>query len=124
MLKYLSICTALTVLGAGSVSAQQQETVLQRIEVPNAGFNIVLAVAKSNRPTLSLGGVADPNIVYLADGELVYAYTGHLQELLDVGALMVPACTFHVDRKDYSPLTPVTVYVIPKGEIPLPSDKQ
>ena len=124
MLKYMPICTALTVLGAGSVSAQQQEAVLQRIELPNVGFNLVVAVAKQGGPTLNLRGVPDPNIVDLADGELVYSLTGRLQELLDVGSLMAPACTFHVDRKDFSPLTPVVVYVIPKGEIPIALDKQ
>jgi hypothetical protein len=46
MLKYLPICAALAVFGA-SVSAQQHEAVFQKVEVPNAGFNLVLAIPAS-----------------------------------------------------------------------------
>ena len=53
MLRYLPICTALVLLATGSVNAQQSETVFQKIDVPNAGFNIVLALPKA-------GGRADP----------------------------------------------------------------
>jgi len=85
-----------------AANPQQQEAVLQRVE-----------------PISDFRGEPDPNLVYLADGELVYAYTGRLEELFDMGILMAPACTFQVERKDYSPRTPVVVYVIPKGDIPL-----
>lgn len=123
MLKYLPIWAALVVLGSGSVNAQQREAVLQKIDVPNAGFNVVLALPKLAGPTVDYRVQPDPNLVYLADGELVYAYTGHLQELMDRGMLKVLACTFHVDRKDGRAATPVAVYVIPKGDIPLAPTK-
>jgi hypothetical protein len=112
-------CALLVTVLASAANAQQREAVLQKVEVANAGFNIVIATAKLNGVTADFRGQPDPNIVYLADGELVYAYTGRLQELEDMGILMAPACTFHVERRDYSPPTPVVVYVIPKGEIPL-----
>jgi hypothetical protein len=112
-------CALLATLVAGAADAQQREAVLQKVELANAGFNIVIATARLNGATADFRKELDPNIVYLADGELVYAYTGRLQELSDIGILMVPACTFHVERRDYSPPTPVVVYVIPKGDIPL-----
>src|SRR5262245_15294295 len=113
------LCALLVAFAAGAANAQQREAVLQKVELANAAFNLVIATAKPNGATADFRKDPDPNIVYLADGELVYAYTGRLQELLDIGALIVPACTFHVERRDYSPRTPVVVYVIPKGEIPL-----
>ena len=119
MLRTLSIFSVLAVLGTGTANAQQREAILQRVEVPNAGFNIALAFAKQGGEPLSFSGLPDPNIVYLADGQLAYAYTEGSQELMDISTLLAPACTFQVERRDFSPRTPVVVYVIPKGEIPL-----
>jgi hypothetical protein len=110
-------CALFVTLLAGAAHAQQREAVLQKVEVADAGFNIVIATAKLHGATADFRDQPDPNIVYLADGELVYALTGQ-QELPDLGILLVPACTFHVERRDYSPRTPVVVYVIPKGDTP------
>ena len=63
MLKHLSIFTALIVLGTGSANAQQREAVLQKVEVPNAGFNLVLAMPKPGTPSLYLRDQPDPNAV-------------------------------------------------------------
>ncbi len=55
MLKYISICAALFVIGTGSLNAQQQETDppkqpsgenLTKIEVPGADFDIVFATTE------------------------------------------------------------------------------
>jgi hypothetical protein len=112
-------CALLVAFLAATANAQQREAVLQKVELADAGFNILIATAKLNGATADFRKDPDPNIVYLADGELVYSYTGRLQELADLGILMAPACTFHVERRDYSPRTPVVIYVAPKGEIPL-----
>jgi hypothetical protein len=112
-------CALLAAFLTGTANAQQRGAVLQKVELADAGFNILIATGKLNGATADFRKELDPNIVYLADGELVYSYTGRLQELADLGILMVPACTFHVERRDYSPRTPVVVYVIPKGDIPL-----
>ena len=114
MLKYLPLCAALAVLGTGSVSAQQREAVFQKVVVPNAGFNLVLAMPKPGAPITYLRGQPDPNVAYLMGEELVYAYTGNQQEPLDIGTLMAPACSFHVDRREGGPRTPMVVYVVPE----------
>jgi hypothetical protein len=115
MLTRTLLCALFVTFMTGAANAQQREAVLQHVEVADAGFNILITTAKLNGSTADFRGQPDPNIVYLADGELVYAYTGRLQELSDMGILMVPACTFHVERRDFSPRTPVVVYVVPKG---------
>jgi hypothetical protein len=118
MLKHLSIFAALVVLGTGSANAQQREAVLQKVEVPNAGFNLVLGMPKLGTPSLYLRDQPDPNVIYLMGEELVYAYTGGPQEPLDIWAFMAPACSFHVERGEGGPPTPLVVYVAPKVEIP------
>jgi hypothetical protein len=124
MLKYSPICAALVLLATGSVNAQQREAVLQTIDVPNAGFNIVLALPKAGGTTADYRRQPDPNLIYLADAEHVYGQTGNLKELMDSGIVKVHACTFHVDRRDGHAATPVAVYVIPKGDVPLASTTQ
>jgi hypothetical protein len=119
MLNRMLLCALFAIFVAGAANAQQREAALQKVELANAGFNIVIATAKLNGATADFRKELDPNLVYLADGELVYAYTGRLEDLSDMGILAVPACTFHVERRDFSPRTPVVIYVIPKGEIPL-----
>jgi len=84
-----------------AANPQQQEALLQRVELSNAGFNIVIATPKPGSPISDFRGEPDPNLVYLADGELVYAYMGRLEELFDMGILMAPACSFHVERPLY-----------------------
>jgi hypothetical protein len=117
-LRKLMYVTVATAIGAGAAQAQQREAVLQQVEVTNAGFNIVIATAKPGGATTDYREDPDPNLVYLAAGDLVYAYTGGRQDLAEDAIFMPPACNFRVERKDFSPRTPVVIYVIPKGMTP------
>ena len=58
MLKHLSICAALIAFAAGAASAQQKEAVLQKMEVPGAAFDIILAMPKSQGATFDLSEFA------------------------------------------------------------------
>ncbi len=119
MLKQLSMCAALLVLGAAGVNAQQlqHEAVLQKVDVPGAGFDIVLAMPKSpGGARIDFRGEPDPLIVYLAGGELAMAADGDLVKAFkDLGALQFPAAVFHVERSDKS-RDPIAVYVIPNSK--------
>ena len=44
MLKHLSICAALIAFTAGAANAQQKEAILQKLEVPGAAFDIIVAM--------------------------------------------------------------------------------
>jgi hypothetical protein len=117
MLKHLSILAALAAFGIVAAHAEQREAILQKVEVPNAGFDIVLVMAKPGGPTLGLRSQPDPHVLYLMGGELVQAYTGELQGVFgDIGALTVPACAFHTEGKGSGWRTPVAVYVVPKNQ--------
>ncbi len=43
----LSICAGLIALATGSANAQEQEAFLRKLEVPGAGFAILIAMPKS-----------------------------------------------------------------------------
>jgi hypothetical protein len=119
MLKYFSISATILLIAMNSANAQQQEAVLQKIEVPNAAFDIVLAMAKPGGTAINLRNQPDPRVVYLMGGELVSAYVGEMQKVFkEIGALTVPACAFHVAGKDGQAHTPIGIYVVPKHRIP------
>jgi hypothetical protein len=117
-IRRLMYVTVATVIGVGVAQGQQREAVLQRVEVANAGFDIVIATAKPGGATADYREQADPNLVYLSAGDLVYAYTGNRQDLGEDAIFMPPVCSFNVERKDFSPRAPVVIYVIPKGTTP------
>ncbi len=118
MFKQLSICAALLALGTAGVNARQlqQEAALQKLEVPGASFDIVLAMPKSPAAAnLDLRSQPDPAVVYLAGGELAMAVDSGLEGMFkDLGALQSPVAIFHVERNG-NLREPVAMYVIPKS---------
>ena len=117
MLKQLSICAALIVaIAPGSVNAQQQEAVLQRLEVPGGAFDIILAMPKSQGATYNLGKSPEALIVHLIGGELALGFDGEEKMLKALDSLQLPVCAFHVESKDSKSRKPVSVYIVPKSE--------
>jgi quercetin dioxygenase-like cupin family protein len=126
MLKYFSICVAFVTLGTGSLNAQyaqhaqqgQQEATLQKVEVPGAGFDIVLAMPKSQTgATFDFGNSPDATIIYLIGGELALSFDGPENMLQALDSLQLPVGAFHVDSKDSKASKPVAVYIVPNGEM-------
>lgn len=118
MLKQFSICAALVALGMGSANAQYREAVLQKVEVPAAGFDILLATAKPDGWRLEphLDSWPWAPVVYLGDG-LAHPITKELLRLTGgVDALTLPACSFQADDGRGSP-GPVALYVVPKDGV-------
>jgi hypothetical protein len=122
MLKYISICAALVALGMGSLNAQQakqvqQEAVLQKIKVPGAGFDILLAMPKSPAgATINYGNAPDATIIYLIGGELALSFDGAEKMLQALDSLRLPACAFSVESKDGKSRKPVAVYIVPNDK--------
>ena len=110
---YLTIAT---VIGVGTAYAQQQEAILQQVDFADAGFRIVIATAKPGGATADYREQPDPNLVYLAAGNLVYAYTGSRQDLGEDAVFTAPVCSFHVERTGSSPRTPVVIYLTSKDK--------
>lgn len=107
--------TVAIAIGAGAAQAQQREAVLQQYDLADAGFSIVIATAKSGGATADFRGLPDPNLVYLAAGNLVYAYTGLRKELAEDAIFEAPACSFHLKSNASDHQAPVVVYVISKA---------
>jgi hypothetical protein len=117
MLKHISICAALIAFATGSVNAQQQEAVLQKIAVPGAGFDIILAMPKSpGGVTYNLGNSPEALLVHLIGDEMALGFDGAEKMLKALDALQLPVCAFHVEGKDSKSRKPVSVYIVPKGE--------
>jgi hypothetical protein len=113
MLKFLPIFAALALLGAGSAHAQQREAVLQKIEVPNASFDLLIAMPRPGSPAVIARNQPDPNVIYLGN-DLVTAYTAELAKTLDVAVLLSPAKSVVGGRGNHKDDGAV-VYVIPKS---------
>jgi len=118
MLKHLSICAALVVLGTSAVNAQQQEAVLKKLEVPGAGFDIVIAMPKSQTgATIDYEKSPDALVVRLIGGELALAFDGEAAMLKAIDTLQLSVCAFHVESKDRKLSNPVALYVVPKDAL-------
>jgi hypothetical protein len=115
MFKQLSICAALLVITAGSANAQQ-EAVLERMEVPAAAFDIILAMPKPKGAIFDLSESPDALVMHLIGGELALGFDGEEKMLAALDSLRLPVCAFHVEGKDRGARKPVSVYIVPKGE--------
>ncbi len=117
MLRHLSICATFIAFTVGSVNAQQREAVLQKMEVPGGGFDIILGMPKSpNGAILNLGNTPDALIVHLIGGELALSFDSVEKMLKALDSLHRPACAFQVEASDKQSGKPVAVYIVPRGE--------
>jgi hypothetical protein len=116
MLKQLSVGAALIAVAVGSANAQQREATLQRIAVPGAGFDIVLATPKPGGATYNLANSPDALLVHLVGGELALVFEDADRMVKELDALQRPVCVFHVDGKASPSRKPVSVYIVPRDE--------
>jgi hypothetical protein len=115
MLKQLSICAALMAFAASAANAQQKEAILQKMEVPGATFEIILAMPKPHGVTFDLSESPDALLVHLIGGELALGFDD-AQKMLEVfDSLRRPIAAFHVWSPDGGRI-PVALYVLPAGE--------
>jgi hypothetical protein len=114
MLKlFFSTYAVLVALAVNPASAQQHEAVLQKIEIPHAGVDIVLATARPGGPAIDLRGELDPGVFHIAGGRLLLTYDAATQVLNDVAALLTPAFISYAEHD--ATAAPVAVYVVPTG---------
>ena len=117
MLKHLSICVVLTAFGSTSLSAQQYEAVLQKMEVPGAGFEIILAAPKYPAAAIhDLGKSPDALLLHLVGGALVVGFDAPEKMIAALESVRSPACAFHVNGKGDNRPAPVAIFVVPKDE--------
>jgi hypothetical protein len=120
MLKGFTICATLLVLGIGSVSAQQHDIVVRKIEVPGADFDMVVVMSKAGAGIT--GGLSDqePLVASPTGDWLAYATDCEIERIFGRSQSLIHG--FRVERKEGEPSSAVHVYVVSKGARP-PSHK-
>jgi hypothetical protein len=116
MFRYLAIFTALLALGSSLVQAQQQEAMLQRLEVPGAGFDLIVARPSPSGATVNLGRAPDALVIYLMGGELALSFDSEERMVRALDSLQLPVCAFQVERASGALREPVAVYIVPKSQ--------
>jgi hypothetical protein len=117
MLKKLSICAALLAFAAGSANAQQYEAALRKVEVPGAGFDIVIATPKSPGTVMhDLSDSPDALIVHLAGGKLALSFDDAEKMVQALESLRRPIGASYVASADRRSPIPVALYLVPAGD--------
>lgn len=116
MLKHLSICAALMALATGPTNAQQKETMLQRMEVPGAAFDVIVAMPKPQGAVFALSESPDALVMHLIGGELALGFDDAEKMLNALGTLRRPVGALRVQSLDHRSSIPVAVYLVPAGE--------
>jgi hypothetical protein len=116
MIKHLSICAALLAFATGSANAQQKEAMVQRIEVPGAAFDLILAITKPQGVTFDLAESPDALLIHLIGGELAVGFDDAETMLKVLGTLRRPVGAVHIESRDHKSRMPVAVYLVPARE--------
>ena len=109
------ICAVLAVIaGGGPVMAQEQEAALRRIEVSNAGFDLMLATSKVPAAIIDLSDSPEALVLRLAGGKLALCFESVEAMLEALDTLRTPVGAAEVHHPGSGPAQPVAVYIIPK----------
>lgn len=124
MPKHLLICAALVAIGTASAYGQEQEAVLQKVDVPGAGFDIVVAKPKSpTGETVGYGNSSEALVIHLIGGELALPFESADTMLKALDTLQLSVCAFHVEGGGRRSTEPIALYVVPKGDAITSSQK-
>lgn len=110
MLKRLAICCAL-VLAAGSSSAREREAILQRIEVPGANLEMLVATAKPGGAIYDLGESPDALLIRMIGAKLWVGFDEVAEMLETIDILHRSLGSFHVESQNSGP---IAIYLISK----------
>lgn len=116
MLKHLLICASLIASATSTVSAQQQEAALEKLEVPGASFDIMLAKPKLGGAVMNFGNAPDALVIRLIGDELAVSFDSVEKMIEALDTLQLPVCAFHVESNDRRRQAPIAVYIVPKGD--------
>jgi hypothetical protein len=116
MLRHVSICVTLVVLGTSSLKAQYLEATLQQVQMPGGGFDIVIAAPKSPARAIDLGNSPDALIVPLIGEELALGFEDGSEMLDASNQLRRPVCAFKAESSDGTVEKPISLHVVPAHE--------
>jgi hypothetical protein len=112
MLKYSPVFGVLIALSISSANAQQQEALLQKLELPETGFDIIVATPKFPAGAIyNLDNSPDALIIHLIGNELALGFEDENAMLKAFESLRQPSSAFHVESKDRMLPKPVAIYI-------------
>jgi hypothetical protein len=112
MFKYFSICAAFLVLGTSSLHAQEmREAVLEKVALPGAGFDILVAVPKSPPATIHVS--PEGAIIPLVGGELALGFESWEEFVRAFDQLRSPVGALYFKRTSGGLPLPAAIYVVP-----------
>lgn len=112
MLRNLWTGAALAALSSGVVFAQGRDACLRTVEVPGAGFELVLA---TGGVPPSLENAPDAVVVQLRGGDLTVVLDGAGNSIRALRSSASPNCPPASDGQNRSPLQPVALYIVPNA---------
>jgi hypothetical protein len=111
MLKQLTVCGALLVGTLVPVHAQQREAVLQRVEIPGAPFDLLIATPKPSGVIYDLAEAPDALLLNLVGGELAIGFERADALLETLELVRAPVHAFGGKGR-----TPIAIYTVAKPE--------
>jgi hypothetical protein len=111
MLRWLAIFTTLLVAETGPVQAQYQEAVLQRMVIPGAGFDLLLATPKSASTIDNIDH--DALVVRLIGGTLILSFENVEAMFRAIDLLEQPIHASWIMTKSGASHIPISVYLVP-----------
>src|SRR5262245_54576656 len=103
MLRLLTICAMFLVAGANPVQAQYQEAVLERVAIPGAGFDLVVATPKSENIIYGLDEAPDALVIRLHGGALILEFESAESMVQALDHLQKPIYSSWIMKRNLSP---------------------
>lgn len=117
MFKYLSICAALFSLAAGPLYAQEREAMLRTVQVPGAGFDLIVATPDPEGGALpNLRDTAETLVVHLQGGKLALVFDDPWKMVKAFDLLRTPVGAFEAPATGGNSPEPIALYIVPRGD--------
>jgi len=116
MLRLLTIFAMFLVAGANPVQAQHQEAVLQRVAIPGAGFDLLVATPKSENIIYGLDETPDALVIRLDGDALILAFENVESMVLALDHLRKPIYSSWITKRNGKSGMPISVYLVPSVE--------
>ena len=116
MLRLLTICAMFLVAGANPVQAQYQEAVLERVAIPGAGFDLLVATPKSENIIYGLDEAPDALVIRLHGGALILEFENVESMVQALHDLQKPIHSSWTMKKNGKARMPIAVYLVPSAE--------
>ena len=116
MLRLLTIFAMLLVAGTNPVQAQHQEAVLQRVAIPGAGFDLLVATPKSENIIYGLDETPDALVIRLDGGALILAFENVESMVQALDHLHKPIYSSWIMKRNDKSRMPISVYLVPSVE--------